>query len=55
MLAAPLSNVQAQFGFTRAFTPAEFSARRAKIMEGIGDGIAVIQGSAEIPGSLNFR
>ncbi len=55
MLAAPLSNVHAQFGFTRAFTPAEFSARRAKIMEGIGDGIAVIQGSAEIPGSLNFR
>lgn len=55
ILALPFSNARAQFGFTKAFTPAEFSARRAKIMERIGDGIAVIQGSAEIPGSLNFR
>ena len=55
MLAAPYSSARAQFGFTKAFQPSEFSARRAKIMERIGDGVAVIQGSAEIPGSLNFR
>ncbi|MEO7043058.1 MAG: Xaa-Pro peptidase family protein [Gemmatimonadaceae bacterium] len=55
MLAVPCSSAHAQFGFTTAFKPAEFSMRRAKIMERIGDGVAVIQGSAEIPGSLNFR
>lgn len=53
--ALPPVSAHAQFGFTKAFTPAEFSARRAKMMERIGDGVAVIQGSAEIPGSLNFR
>ena len=42
-------------GFTDAFTPAEFAARRAKVMEKIGDGIAVIQGSAEYPAYLAFR
>jgi Xaa-Pro aminopeptidase len=55
MLALPLASAHAQFGFTKAFSPAEFAARRAKVMESIGDGVAVIQGSAEIPGSLNFR
>lgn len=42
-------------GFTDAFTPAEFAARRARVMEKIGDGIAVIQGSAEWPGYVAFR
>ena len=55
MLVVPCSNVHAQFGFNSTFKASEFSARRAKIMERIGDGVAVIQGSAEIPGSLNFR
>lgn len=45
----------AQSGFTDAFTPAEFAARRAKVMEQIGDGVAVIQGSAEWPGYVAFR
>src|SRR5688572_3651717 len=49
------SPVTAQFGFSDTFTPAEFAARRSKVMERIGDGIAVIHGSAEIPGSLVFR
>ena len=31
--------------FTDAFPPAEFAARRAKVMEQIGDGAVVIQGS----------
>ena len=52
VLALPL---QAQQGFTDAFAPAEFAARRAKVMENIGDGIAVIQGSAEWPGYIAFR
>jgi Xaa-Pro aminopeptidase len=49
------ASLQAQFGFTTAFSPAEFAARRARVMEQIGEGVAVIHGSAEIPGSLNFR
>ena len=42
-------------GFTDAFAPAEFAARRAKVMTRIGNGIAVIQGSAEWPAYLAFR
>ncbi len=55
--AAPLAAQQQPFmqGFTDAFTPAEFAARRAKVMTQIGDGIAVIQGSAEYPAYLAFR
>ena len=52
VIAAPLS---AQLGFTDAFQPAEFAVRRAKVMDKIGDGIAVIQGSAEWPGYVAFR
>ena len=48
-------SLHAQEGFTNAFTPAEFAARRAKVMTQIGDGIAVIQGSAEWPGYVAFR
>src|SRR6188508_2177770 len=33
--------------FTKAFTPAEFAARRAKVMAAIGDGVAVISGATE--------
>lgn len=54
--AAPLAAQQPFMqGFTDAFTPAEFAARRTKVMEKIGDGIAVIQGSAEYPAYLAFR
>ena len=52
VLATPLS---AQEGFTTAFQPAEFAARRARVMDRIGDGVAVIQGSAEWPGYVAFR
>jgi Xaa-Pro aminopeptidase len=55
MLTLPLATARAQFGFTKAFSASEFASRRARVMERIGDGVAVIQGSAEIPGSLNFR
>ncbi len=39
--------------FTDAFPPEEFSARRARVMEAIGDGVAVLQGAAEYPPTSN--
>lgn len=54
-LSVPGASLRAQFGFTDAFKPAEFAARRAKVMERIGNGVAVIQGSAEYPGFVTFR
>ena len=41
--------------FTDAFPAEEFAARRAKVLDAIGDGIAVIEGAAEYPGFLRFR
>src|SRR5574338_105748 len=41
--------------FTAAFPPEEFAARRAKVMEKIGEGVAVIQGAAESPAYVKFR
>ena len=41
--------------FTDAFPPEEFAARRAKVMEAIGDGIAILQGAVERPAELQFR
>src|SRR5262245_47847182 len=41
--------------FTTAFTPAEFSARRAKVMEKIGDGVAIVSGAADTPTYTKFR
>jgi Xaa-Pro aminopeptidase len=55
LLSSNVFTLSAQSGFTDAFQPAEFAARRAKVMEKIGDGIAVIQGSAEWPGYVAFR
>jgi len=55
LLLVPAEGLRAQFGFTDVFKPAEFTARRAKVMERIGNGIAVIQGSAEYPGFVKFR
>ncbi len=47
LLASPLA---AQQGFTRFFPPAEFTARRAKVMGAIGDAVAVMQGTTERAG-----
>ncbi|MBL0178977.1 MAG: aminopeptidase P N-terminal domain-containing protein [Gemmatimonadetes bacterium] len=52
LLAAPLA---AQGGFTGAFPPEEFAAHRAKVMEHIGDGVAVIQGTTEARGEWTLR
>lgn len=41
--------------FTDAFPPEEFSARRSRVMEAIGDGVAVLQGAAEYPAYVKFR
>lgn len=41
--------------FTDALPPEEFAARRARLMEQIGDGVAVLQGAAESPAYVKFR
>ena len=51
-LALPSS---AQQGFTRFFPPEEFAARRTKIMEHIGDGVAIMQGTTERAGEEPLR
>ena len=38
--------------FTAAFPPEEFAARRARVMAAVGDGVAVLQGAAELPSYL---
>ena len=45
----------AQSVFTDTFPTAEFAARRARVMEKIGDGIAILQGAAEKPAEAPFR
>src|SRR5919106_4300515 len=41
--------------FTDSLPKEEFAGRRAKVMEKIGDGVAIIQGTAETGNSLKFR
>ena len=41
--------------FTDSLPAEEFAARRAKVMEQIGDGAVVIQGAAEYPAYRKFR
>src|SRR5262245_39999049 len=41
--------------FTEAFPPEEFAARRAKLMERLGDGVAILQGATEKPAEAAFR
>jgi Xaa-Pro aminopeptidase len=41
--------------FTNSLPPEEFAARRAKVMEAIGDGVAVLSGAAEYPAYVRFR
>lgn len=41
--------------FTNAFPPEEFAERRARVMEKIGDGVAILQGAAEYPAYVKFR
>src|SRR5438094_9015144 len=41
--------------FTTTFAPAEFSARRAKVMATIGDAVAIVSGATETPTYTKFR
>jgi len=41
--------------FTEAFPPEEFAARRAAVINSIGDAVAIIQGAVEKPAELPFR
>ena len=41
--------------FTGAFTPAEFGARRARVMAAVGDGVAIVSGAADTPTYTKFR
>jgi Xaa-Pro aminopeptidase len=55
VLAALASPAVAQPLFTSAFPPEEFAARRVRVMAAVGDGVAVLQGAAELPSYLPFR
>lgn len=46
---------QTQPYFTTAFPPEEFAARRQRVMQEIGDGVAVLQGATERPAESPFR
>jgi Xaa-Pro aminopeptidase len=52
--AAPSAQIP-QDVFTDAFPPAEFAARRATVIDAIGDAVAIIQGAVEKPAELPFR
>src|ERR1700756_4737208 len=45
----------AQPVFTDVFPPDEFASRRSRVMEKIGDGVAILQGATERPGEQPFR
>jgi Xaa-Pro aminopeptidase len=52
LLATPVSADKKLF--TDAFTPAEFTARRAQLMAKLGDGVAIITGATEQPNWEKF-
>ena len=45
----------AQQGFTDAFPPEEFAARRERVIAAIGDGVAILQGTTERRGESPLR
>jgi Xaa-Pro aminopeptidase len=52
LLALPAA---AQPVFTNVFPPDEYAARRAKVMEKLGDSVAIMQGTTERPGEQPLR
>lgn len=52
---AGAASVSASEGFATLFTAAEFGERRARVMDEIGEGVAVVQGSTEWSGFRRFR
>ncbi len=55
LLLAMAARLGAQQGFTRIFPPEEFAARRAGIMQHIGDAVAIMQGTPERAGEEPLR
>jgi Xaa-Pro aminopeptidase len=55
LLATGLVVAQPVFTGTEIFPPEEFAARRARILDQIGDAAAVVQGTTERPGEQPFR
>ncbi|HEV2448516.1 MAG TPA: aminopeptidase P N-terminal domain-containing protein [Candidatus Sulfopaludibacter sp.] len=53
--AAVCACLSAQPVFTDVFPPAEYAARRARVMAGIGGGVAILQGTTERPGEQPLR
>jgi Xaa-Pro aminopeptidase len=49
------ASAAAQPVFTDIFPPQEYAARRARIMQKIGDGVAILQGTTERPGEQPLR
>lgn len=49
------ANLFAQPVFNDIFPPEEFAARRAKLMQQLGDGVAILQGTTERPGEQPLR
>jgi len=45
----------AQPVITDVFPPEEYAARRAQVMQKIGEGVAILQGTTETPGEQPFR
>src|SRR5438309_10141605 len=52
---AAMPAAQPVFTGTEIFPAEEFAARRAKVIEKIGDGVAILQGATERPGEQPFR
>jgi Xaa-Pro aminopeptidase len=56
LLAGPVAALaQPVFAGHEIFPPAEFAARRARVIEHIGPGVALIEGTTERPGEQAFR
>lgn len=55
LLLALLTPAFCQPVFTGVFSPEEFAARRAHVMEKIGDGVAIVLGTTEPPGEMPLR
>jgi Xaa-Pro aminopeptidase len=49
------AKLDAQQGFTHAFPPEEFAARRARVVAQIGDGVVAMQGTTERRGESPLR
>jgi Xaa-Pro aminopeptidase len=55
LLFAACAPLAAQPVFTSVFPPDEFAVRRAKVMERIGDAVAIVLGTTEPPGEMPLR